>query len=1015
MAKNTANLTSSQEEELGGIFGDRVNFSKRERHFYCHDVGALPSMAKMMLGNTDPAAIVKLRTEEDIVKLMGFARKHSIPIVPRAGASSGYGGVIPTKGGIIADVNLLNDIISIDAENMTVTVGAGIVWERLEKKLNEKDLSVCAMPSSAPAATVGGWLAQNGIGYGSYEYGWSQDTMVSARAVLPNGEVRDFTGDEMDSLIGSMGTVGIITQITLKVRNMEDTASISAEFADSESMQKALQAVAAEKVPLWSISFINPDWAGMKNEMPFSTHHGEPVVEDRPELPASYICNFIYPESRDVSALENIITSNGGKILSEEISKHEAGEWFRSMKVKRLGPSFIPAEIIVPVDKVGKVFNEIKAKVDLPVLIEGMVEKNGNVILLCFIPHSERSFKFNLAFTLGISIIKIAEENGGRIYASGLYFAKEAEKVYGDRLKKMLVLKQQVDPDDIMNPETISGKGILKAGISMSKAFEPIMRFVGNRSGVGEETFKKQKDIPADIVSHAYTCAQCGYCVEECDQYYGRGWESQSPRGKWFFIKEYLAGRDKMTQEQVDTFLACTTCELCDHRCQLDLPINDSWMTMREELVVERGMMTIPPFEIMASSLLKERNIWGEYLKNREEWMPEDLKPKIKDKAEYAYFAGCTASFVEKDIAEASVRLLTDAGMEITYLGKEESCCGIPMLAAGKWDVFEKIMRMNIENMKKKGVKTVITSCPACWLVWDTFYRQWAEKLGIEYDFEAKHYSQVLQDKLDVLSEKFVTPLDKVVTVHDACHMGRAGGIYEPPRDLIKSVPGVELREMEHNRAEGHCCGSVLTLVADPAIANVVGNMRLKEAEDIGADIMVAACPCCQVQLRIAAEKSGSPVDVQDLSATVARSMGYDIPDTTNTALTAWVTFDQMIALLKPENMTDLMVELLPQMMAAMPAPLRGMMKMVKYVPGMDLMMKPMMPVMMPMLLPGIMPKVMPDMLKAVEKRVQMSDDMKEQMPDLMPQSMENLMPNMLPQIIPLLTPRMIKYIKEDM
>lgn len=216
MARNTANLNSSQQEEIAAIFGDRVNLSKRERHFYCHDVGALPSMAKMMLGNTDPAAIVKLRNEDDIVKLMEFARKYSIPIVPRAGASSGYGGVIPTKGGIVADVNLLNDIVSIDTENMTVTVGAGIVWERLERKLNKEDLSVCAMPSSAPAATVGGWLAQNGIGYGSYEYGWSQDTMVSARAVLPNGEIKDFSGDEMDALIGSMGTIGIITRLPLR-------------------------------------------------------------------------------------------------------------------------------------------------------------------------------------------------------------------------------------------------------------------------------------------------------------------------------------------------------------------------------------------------------------------------------------------------------------------------------------------------------------------------------------------------------------------------------------------------------------------------------------------------------------------------------------------------------------------------------------------------------------------------------------------------------------------------------
>ncbi|MDK2891687.1 FAD-binding and (Fe-S)-binding domain-containing protein [Methanohalophilus sp.] len=1012
MSQNVFELSESQKKELSDIFGERVNFSKRERHFYNHDVGALPSMVRRFLGKAEPAAIVKLNDEDDAKKLLKFAANYSIPIVPRAGATSGYGGVIPTKGGIIADVGLLNKIYDIDHEAMEATVGAGIVWERLEQKLNHVDLSVCAMPSSAPAATVGGWLAQNGVGYGSYEYGWSQDTFVGARIVLPNGEVREFEGNELADIVGNYGSLGIITQVTIKIRKHERTIAVSAAFKDAASLQKAIELIGERKIPLWSISFINPDFAEMKNNAPARLHHGEPVKEDRINLPKSFICNFFYPINRNIIGLEDAIKDAGGEVLPAEISEHESGEWFRTMKVKRLGPSFIPAEVVIPADKLSKVIAEINKTVSLPVLMEGMVAKGDDIVLLCFIPHSERSFKFNLAFPLALSINRIAEENGGRMYATGLYFAKDSPKVYGEHFRKLMELKKKFDPKDVMNPETLTGRGSFSTAISMSRTFEPIMRVVGNMSGVGETKFSTQKGIPADVISHAYTCAQCGYCVNECDQYYGRGWESQSPRGKWFFIKEYLAGRDKMVQEQVDTFLACTTCELCDFRCQLDLPINDSWMTMRNELVVKQGKMTIPPFEIMASSLLKERNIWGEYLKKRENWMPEDLKPKIKDKAEYAYFAGCTASFVEKDIAEASVRLLTDAGMDITYLGKEESCCGIPMLTAGKWDVFEKIMRMNIENMRKKGVKTVITSCPACWLVWDTFYRQWAEKLGIEYNFEAKHYSQVLQDKLDVLSKKFVKPLDRVVTLHDACHMGRAGGIYEPPRDLIKSVPGVKFREMEHNRENGHCCGSVLTLVSDPEVANVVGNIRLKEAENAGADLMVAACPCCQVQLRIAADKSGSPVEVQDLSATVARSLGYDIPDTTNTALTAWVTFDQMIHLLRPENMTDLMVELLPQMMDAMPAPLKPMMKMVKYVPGMDRVMKPMMPIMMPKLLPGMMPKVMPDMLEAVGRRVQMSDDLREQMPDLMPKAMENLMPNMLPQIIPLLTPKMIEYIK---
>ncbi|MCL7410253.1 MAG: FAD-binding oxidoreductase [Methanosarcinaceae archaeon] len=1016
MTKYVSELSEKQKEELTNIFGNkRVNFSKRERHYYTHDVGTLPYLVKPMLGKVEPAAIVKVSSEDEAVKLIKFANKHEIPIVPRAGASSGYGGVIATKGGVIADVTTMNKVIEIDKKNLTATVGAGIVWELLENKLEREGLALRAVPSSAPSSTPGGWLAQAGIGYGSYEYGWSYETMESARIVLPTGEVKEITGSDFDKISGTMGTTGIITQIKLKLRKYEKTIATSAEFPDATSMKNAIKAVSDKKIPLWAISLLNPNFADMKNKAPPATHHGHPVDEHRPILPKAYIINFAYPESRDVSELKSVIEQAGGKVLSDEIAQHETNEWYKSMKVKRLGPSFVPAEVLVPVDKVDKVIDEIQSKISLPVLMEGMVTNDNMVTLLCFIPHSELSIKFNLAFPLALSIVKIAEKNGGRLYSSGLYFAKQANKVYGDRFAVINEFKAKNDPKGIMNPETLTGKSLLKTGLSFAQTFEPITRLVGNMSGVKQSVkFKDQKGIPGDIISHAYTCAQCGYCVSECDQYYGRGWESQSSRGKWFFMKEFLAGREELDQEQTNTFLACTTCETCVSKCQLDLPIEPDWLRMRNILVGDKGKMTFPPFEIMAASLIKERNIWATYQTERDKWVPEDLKPKIKDKADHAYFAGCTASLVEKDIATSTARILDEAGVEFTYMGNEEACCGIPMLASGKWDVFEGIMRLNVENMKKREAKTVITSCPACWLVWNHFYREWAVKLGIDYDFEVKHYSEVVAERLDVLAPKFKVPLNKVVTWHDSCHAGRAGGLYEPPRDLIKAIPGVEFRELEHNRERAHCCGSVLSLLDDPEVANVIGAVKLNEAMDVDAEMLLALCPCCQVQLRVTADRSNIPIDVQDLGTVVARSLGYDIPDSTGVALESWAIFEKMIYLLKPENMTDLMVELLPEMMDAMPSYLKLMMKTVKYVPGMDILMKPMMPKMMPLLMPMLMPKVMPAMLDAVGRRIPMPDYMSEQMPDLMPTAMDNLLPNMLPQIAPLLTPKMIEYIKNN-
>jgi Fe-S oxidoreductase len=422
---------------------------------------------------------------------------------------------------------------------------------------------------------------------------------------------------------------------------------------------------------------------------------------------------------------------------------------------------------------------------------------------------------------------------------------------------------------------------------------------------------------------------------------------------------------------------------------------------------------------VMAASLRKERNIWASYSKERANWMKEEVRARVKERADIAYFAGCTASFVEQDIAQATTCLLTKAGVEFTYLGDGEACCGIPMLMAGLWDAFEEIMRHNIEGMREKGVKTVVTSCPACWLSWKVYYPQWAEKLGIDYPFETKHYSEVLADAVRSGALEFTRPVNMKVTWHDSCHMGRAGGIYEPPRELIRAVPGIELVEMEHNREEAHCCGSVMTLVADPPAAQRVGEIRLQEAKATGAEALVACCPCCQVQFRVTAQKSGDDMPIIDLAHLVCDAAEVEHKDPTEYGLKMWGTFEAMINLLKPDNMADLMAELLPQLMDAMPGPMKAMMGMVTAMPGplrgvMLAVMKPIMPVMFPMLLPGMMPKVMPDMLAAVERQVPMPEHMREQMPELLPMAMGNLLPKMLPEVIPLFMPKMITYLRSQ-
>ncbi len=1017
-------LTSSQEAWLRQKFGARFSADLMERKIYSHDVGVMPSMVKPLIGKALADAIVQPKSEEEVVELVHWAYQNRIPLVPRGKATSGYGGVIPVKGGVIVTFWYMRGIVDVDEEDLTVTVQPGIVWEELERELAKHNLALRLYPSSAPSSTVGGWLAQGGFGYGSFEYLDFPRNVVSARVVLPNGETREFSGQELELIADAEGITGIITQITLKVRPLEEELVIGGRFEDVAELATTIRAIVTERLPLWSVTFINPEMARLKNNLPPKIEHGQVVDEERPRLPEAYLAIFVFPVSREKAIrekLERTIVKHG-RLLPNELARHEWKERFSIMHVKRLGPSLIPSEVVLPLENMDKALTEIESDIRQPLVIEGMIAggENPQVIVLGFIPHDERTPLYNVAFALALSTIEKAKKYGGRAYASGLYFVQEAENILGQqRIRRLREYKQRIDPQKIMNPGKILDGSLMSTFMGVAGNFEPLIRMVGNmaRVPVGERLEGAGKrGIPDEVAWYAYTCAQCGYCVDSCTEYYSRGWESSSPRGKWFFLREYMQGQADFTQEWVNKFMACTTCERCDVECPLELPIEPSWMDMRGTLIQEQGHLTLPPFEIMRASTEQQHNIWGAYQKDRAAWT-QGIDIEFPEQAEIAYFPGCTASYVEKDIAQSSATMLAKAGVEFTYLGEEEACCGIPMLVAGKWETFVEIMKHNVEAMKKHGVKKVVTTCPACWLVWHTYYPQWAEKIGLDYPFEAVHLSEVLADSVREGKLVFDHEVNMRVTWHDSCHMGRAGGIYEPPREVLNAIPGLELVEMEHNRENGLCCGGVLSLIDNPEAAKIAGDLRLREADAVNAEAVVSTCPCCQVQLRVSVEKTGRDLPIMDFGGVVAQGMGIPYRDSTAYALEQWATFEAMIELLKPEQMADLMIELFPQMVDAMPLGMGGMMRTIgKMGPvGGALLkaMRPLFPFLFPLMMPGMMEKVMPDMLKAVEKRVPMPDYMKELMPDLMPDAMDGLLSKMLPSIVPLISDPLIDYLRQ--
>ena len=999
-------LRKAQREELRALFGARVSFRRIERKLYGHDMAALPSLFQAMVGRTVPDAVVQPVSEAELTALVRWASSRGVALTPRGKGSSGYGGVLPVRRGVVVDFQRLDAVLDVDGEAMTATVQAGAVWERLEERLARAGLAARLYPTSYPASTVGGWLAQGGAGIGSYEAGWFRDNVVSARVVLADGTVREFAGPDLELVSDAEGITGLISTVTLRVQPYEEVGVLAVGSPDAHALQRLAELLVNAPVPVWSLVFINPLMAELKNRAPLLERHGQPV-EERVLLPAAYITTLAFragdgPAVRE--ALPRVLASCDAELLSERIAAHEWKQRSRLMAVKRLGPSLVPAEVVVPLEALGDVMTEIERKVDQPIVQEGLVIRNGGnggpeAVILGFIPSDQRKFRYNLVFGLVLTIIKIAEAHGGRPYATGLHFAAKANTILGPhRTRRLRAFKARSDPQGILNPGKVVGNGLLGAAVGLTSLFEPLIRPFGNyvATQVGERPAEPIRDIPADVAWYAYSCSQCGYCTEACTQYRGYHWESQTPRGKWFWLREYMAGREPWDPHMVESILGCTTCEACNRACSSVLPIEASWMKLRGTLVTGQGLATFPLFEAMAASLRREGNCWLGRRADRTAWLPDDLAATHgPDRAAPAlYLTGCTACYLERDVCIGTARLLDAAGVDFAVMGERESCCGMPMLVAGKTDLFVETLRQNLQAVHDAGARTVVTSCAACDLAWRHLYPEWARKLGLRYDVEPRHYSEIVAERLEagqlVFPPREGEPLR--VAWHDSCHLGRASGVYDAPRRLVAALPNVALVELPHHHDDTRCCGGVVTLIRDPQVAGELARGVLDEVRETGAAAILSLCPCCQLQFRLAGDAG---VAVMDLAHLAAEALGHTLPDPLPEVKRLWTAVEAARAMLTPERFAELLVALWPQVTAALPTALAAALRAAQRLPGGLSLARPLFPALFRRALPTVLPRILEPLAERIAADMALPADLDARVRPLLPAILEALAPHM--------------------
>ncbi|MGZ3525055.1 MAG: (Fe-S)-binding protein, partial [Thermodesulfobacteriota bacterium] len=348
-----------------------------------------------------------------------------------------------------------------------------------------------------------------------------------------------------------------------------------------------------------------------------------------------------------------------------------------------------------------------------------------------------------------------------------------------------------------------------------------------------------------DLVS-LDSCVKCGSCVGVCPVY-AQTQQLETTMGgfyaklKSFVRKEYgspimslASSRAKDVLKEYSEYpYLCTLCGRCSLVCPSFIDTKGTRIATRR-FMVEQGQYP-PSMDRLAETLDKVHNIIGEPSEDRAMWvqaLPEAPKDMFqKDRAKVVYFTGCVASYfpMTKRIPQALVQILQKAGVDFTLLGGEEWCCGFPLIAAGMKEKADAAMRHNLQKVREKGAETVVFACPSC-------YHTWKEecKNEIELFHSTQFIKKLIEDGRISFNEKKVK-----VTYHDPCDLGRASGVYEPPREILRAMPGVELIEMSGNREECRCCGGGGNLeMVRPELSAAMAQAKIEEIKATGAELV---------------------------------------------------------------------------------------------------------------------------------------------------------------------------------
>lgn len=339
---------------------------------------------------------------------------------------------------------------------------------------------------------------------------------------------------------------------------------------------------------------------------------------------------------------------------------------------------------------------------------------------------------------------------------------------------------------------------------------------------------------------------------------------------------------DVITEEEI---WACTTCRNCEDQCPVMNEHVDKIIDLRRYLVLTEGKMDSDAQRAM-TSIERQGNPWGLNRKERENWRdtaPDAEIPTVKEmkkegkEFEYLFWVGSMGSYDNRSqkIAISFAKLLNHAGVSFAILGNKEKNSGDTPRRLGNEFLFQELAEKNISEFEKNDVKKIVTIDPHAYNLFKNEYPDFG------FEGEVYHHTEVLAELVKNGKLKPQHPLHETITFHDSCYLGRYNEVYDPPREILKAIPGVQLIEMERNRETGMCCGAGGGLMwMEEETGNRINVARTEQALVVNPSVISSGCPYCLTMLGdgTKAKEAEDQVKTYDVVELLAQSvLGADL------------------------------------------------------------------------------------------------------------------------------------------